>query len=154
MRTNNDSNNTNEPAMPLALPAQRPAISVVDLIVYLDADGKRFIKSSSVPGMTDAELDSAHQDVQALLCWLKARRDGLNKQARRKDLPDPRQLHKVKRWLKKAGTLNVLLEHEMHRRKAAAAVVLAESFVQEARRLLRPEQFDQVLTAAIRAAAQ
>lgn len=140
--------------MPLALPAQRPALAVADLIVYLDTDGTRLIKSSAVPGMADADLYAAHQDVQALLGWLKARRDGLNKQARRKELSDPRLLYKVKRWLKKAGTINVLLEHEIHRRKAAAAVALAESFVQEARRLLRPEQFDQVLTAAIRAAAQ
>ena len=154
MKSPNNNDNPAPKPMPLTLPAQRPALSTSDLIVYLDAEGTRFIKSSAVPEMSDGALRAAHQDVQELLCQLKARRDALNKRARRKELADPRHLQKAKRWIAKAGTLNVLIEHEIHQRKAAAAVALAEAFVQEARRLLRPEQFDQVLTAAIHQATR
>lgn len=140
--------------MTLALPAQRPVLLKADLIVYLDQDGSRFVKAAAVPEMGDEELISVHEEVQQLIASLKARRDSLNKMLRKKQLPDTRPVQKAKRWLRKAGTLNVLLEHEIARRKKQASQALSEAFVQEARRLLKPEQFDQVLLAAIKAAGQ
>lgn len=142
--------------MDLLLPTQKPAVAITDLIVYLDQEGKRFYKAAAIPGMTGEELMAAHREVQDLLGMLKAKRDTLTKQSRRRLLPnnDTRPLQRTKRWLKKAGALNVLLEHELHRRKRQQATALAETFVQEARRLLTPEQFDAVLLAAIQTAGQ
>ena len=97
MKSPNSNDNPAPKPMPLTLPAQRPALSTSDLIVYLDAEGTRFIKSRAVPGMSDEALRAAHRDVQELLCQLKARRDALNKRARRKELADPRPLQKAKR---------------------------------------------------------
>jgi hypothetical protein len=150
-----DTPNQEEP-MDLLLPTQKPAVALTDLIVYLDQEGKRFYKAAAIPGMTGEELMAAHREVQDLLGTLKAKRDMLTKQSRRRLLPnnDTRPLQRTKRWLKKAGALNVLLEHELHRRKRRQAAALAETFVQEARRLLTPEQFDAVLLAAIQTAGQ
>lgn len=120
-------------------------------MLYLDLEATRFIKASQVPSFTDGQLHAAHTQVQELMVALKARRDALNKQVRRGQVADTKPVQKTKRWLKKAGSLNVLIEHELCRRKKAAAADIAESFVQASRESLPPEMFDKLMLAAIKA---
>ena len=139
----------------LSLPAQKPrALKGGELIVYLDQEGERFIKASSIPSLGCDGLALLHGDVQDLLCSLKAQRDFLNKSYRRGETRDTRSIQKTKRWIKKAGSLNVLIEHEIHRRKKERAIAVAEAFVQNARAMLTTEKFDELLLAAITDAGQ
>ena len=133
---------------------QAPIGKGMELLLYLDESGKQLLKASKIRGMTDEQLVAAHRATLDLMVRLKAKRDGLNKRYRRREISSTKEIMKARRWLAKAGAMVSLIENERSLRKKRFATSFAQAFVDAAQQMLDSETFGALIDRAAAAAAQ